>query len=169
MSFYRETLEMLEHYFPDAHIDPFPLIWFKSDNTGILPDPRRGPRRIYETAFYFSIGDRLITRATNNVVACAANKEQARHLSEKPRGVLSYFFKMFIDENTSFFDPCCGAGSSLEAAELAGAESIQGWDVDPEYVTLARELLTKSRIMRSGGLEILADMKKNATDTSEES
>jgi len=36
-------------------VNPFPVVWYKTDNAGLLPDPKRGPRRIYETAL-------LITR-----------------------------------------------------------------------------------------------------------
>ena len=44
MKFYSETVEFLRTK-TDFIIDDFPLIWSKSDNVGILPDPSRGPRR----------------------------------------------------------------------------------------------------------------------------
>ena len=67
MDYYHETAARLTAM--GWKVNPFPLVWVKSDNTGILPDPQRGPRRIYETAFIASRGDRLIVRAKSNAVA----------------------------------------------------------------------------------------------------
>src|SRR5262245_65884872 len=43
-------------------INPLPLIWMKSDGAGIIPDPERGPRQIYETCLFGSRGDRKIVQ-----------------------------------------------------------------------------------------------------------
>src|SRR5690606_36396537 len=64
MDYYQRTLDALSGM--GWSVNPFPLIWHKSDNTGILPDPSRGPRRIYETALFASRGDRKIVGAVGN-------------------------------------------------------------------------------------------------------
>jgi ParB/RepB/Spo0J family partition protein len=50
-----DTLAETVEYFKihtNLRINSKPLIWFKSDNRGILPDPKRGPRHVYETAIF---------------------------------------------------------------------------------------------------------------------
>jgi ParB/RepB/Spo0J family partition protein len=54
------TLEMFSDLAPNLSFCNFPLIWVKSDNVGIVPDPKREPRRIYETALIASREDRLL-------------------------------------------------------------------------------------------------------------
>src|SRR5690606_15860787 len=72
MDYYADTKVALEGM--GWSVNPFPLIWFKSDNSGILPDPSRGPRRVYETAFLASRGDRKIIQAVSNVFAAPVVK-----------------------------------------------------------------------------------------------
>src|SRR5690606_37631741 len=58
MKFYRDTVFELERM--GWKVNPFPLIWHKSDGAGIAPDPQRGPRQTYEAAIFASRGDRKI-------------------------------------------------------------------------------------------------------------
>jgi len=44
------TLEFFKEKAPSLEFIPVPLTWLKTDNKGILPDPKRGPRQITETA-----------------------------------------------------------------------------------------------------------------------
>ena len=141
-------------YEPTAHalacmgweLNPMPLIWMKSDGVGILPDPERGPRQIYETCLLGSRGDRKIVRAVSNAYAAPTVRE--RHMSEKPEPMLRYFFGMLVDENTVLLDPTCGSGSSLRAAESLGARSILGLERNPEFADLARDALKRSRALK---------------------
>lgn len=127
-------------------VNPFPLIWHKSDNSGILPDPKRGPRRTYETAFLCTWGDRYVVKSVSN--SYAAPNTKTSHLSEKPESVLRHFFQMLVDEHTSVLDPTCGSGSALRAAESLGAKSVLGLELNPQFAEDARELLARSRILR---------------------
>ena len=129
MDYYDEIIHILENR--DWKVNPFPLIWHKSDNVGILPDPKRGPRRVYETAFIASKGDRPIVRSVSNAVSTPSTKEY--HMSEKAPAALSHFFRMFVDESTVFLDPTCGSGNSVIAAHNAGAKHVVGLEVDPEF------------------------------------
>lgn len=118
-------------------VNPFPLIWHKSDNTGLLPDPQRGPRRIYETAFLVSRGDRKIVRPVSNCVSLPANKDAAEHLSEKPVNVLLHYFPMLVDETTRLLDPTAGSGTSLVAAKKLGAKHVQGIELNQGFCDIA--------------------------------
>jgi len=145
MNYYHDTLLFFETY-TDFRIDPFPLIWTKNDNVGILPDPERGPRRIYETCLFGSRGDRKIVRSISNSVSSPSQRDD--HMSIKPEAMLSTFFRMFVDQNTIMLDPTSGSGSSLRAAEGMGASHVIGLERDPEFASRANAALRKSREMR---------------------
>jgi ParB/RepB/Spo0J family partition protein len=135
MDYYAETILQLEEM--GWSVNHFPIIWHKSDNAGILPDPTRGPRRVYETCLIASRGDRKIVRAVSNVVSHPTTKEI--HMSEKPVGMLNKFMEMFVDENTVFLDPTCGSGNAVVAAERRGASKVLGLEKNPEFYGLAVE------------------------------
>lgn len=138
MDYYAWTKNRLE--LMGWQINPFPLIWYKNDNTGILPDPKRGPRRIYETAFMGSRGDRLITArgAVANAIAWPG-KDKEIHMSEKPVGMLKHFMSMMVDEYSLVLDPTCGSGNALKAAQALGAQKVLGIERDPEFYQRATE------------------------------
>ena len=146
MEHYGETLDLFRQHAPSLEFNAFPLVWVKSDNVGILPDPKRGPRRIYETALVASREDKLIVQAVSN--AYAAPTDKAHHPSTKPEPVLRHFFRMFVDESTSILDPTCGGGSALRAAESLGANRVLGLEVNLEHFNSARSALNQFRIMR---------------------
>lgn len=112
-------------------VNPVPMIWHRSDNAGVLPDPKRGPRQVYELCLLCTRGDRFIVQAVSNLFAHAKTKEV--HASEKPREMLSHFFRMFVDENTIMLDPTCGSGNSVIAAHTAGAKAVTGIEIDPKF------------------------------------
>lgn len=137
MDYYTKTIELLEA--GGWTVSPFPLIWLKSDNKGILPDYNRGPRRIYETALFCSRGDPKIVHAVGNAIACATTKDF--HMSEKSAVMLEHFFRMLVDEYTSFLDPTCGGGNAVRVAESLGAAYALGIERDPEFAERAKENL----------------------------
>lgn len=128
------------------YVNPMPLIWMKTDGSGIIPDPERDPRQIYETAFLCSRGDRKIVRAVAN--AYGAPVVQSRHMSEKPEPVLRHFFRMLVDENTIMLDPTCGSGSSLRAAESLNAGHCIGLEINGEFAERAMAALKSARSFR---------------------
>lgn len=136
MDYYHETFQRLSSKFK---VNPFPLVWVKTDNSGILPDPNRGPRRTYETAFFASRGDRKVVRPVSNHVGSPIQRGQ--HMSEKPQLVLSHFFRMVIDEHSSVLDPTCGSGSAIRAAVTAGASRFLGLEINTEFADHADETL----------------------------
>lgn len=145
MHYYNDTIEFFNRH-SDLVFDPFPLVWLKSDNIGILPDPQRGPRRIYETALFGSRGDRKIVRAKSN--AYSAPSVRDTHMSIKPEPMLKHFIEMFVDESTAFLDPTCGSGSSVRAAESLGAAHVTGLEINEEFADTANQALKRARNMR---------------------
>lgn len=147
---YEPTAKRLEAMGWD--INPMPLIWMKSDGAGIIPDPERGPRQIYETCLLGSRGDRKIVRAVANAYSSPTVRE--RHMSEKPEPMLRHFFGMLVDENTVMLDPTCGSGSALRAAESLGAKFTLGLEINSEFADRAREALSRARTLKKA--EMLA-------------
>lgn len=132
--YYTETLARLSQVF---WVDPYPLVWHKSDNKGTLPDPERGPRRVYEVAFLCSYGDRKILQAVSNTFSGPSQRD-GQHMSEKSEDMLAYFMKMTVDENTRLLDPTAGSGSALRAADRLGAGSVLGLEMNEEFVKNAQ-------------------------------
>jgi ParB/RepB/Spo0J family partition protein len=117
-------------------VDPFPLVWHKSDNAGVLPDPQRGPRRTYETAFFCSRGDRKIVQAVANSVSAPTTKDI--HMSEKPIEVLRHFMRMTTDGFSNVLDPTAGSGNAIQVARTLRAASALGLEIDPQFYNAAK-------------------------------
>ncbi len=139
------TLRMFSELAPTLIFWTHPLIWVKSDNSGIVQDPRRGPRHIYESCLLASRGGRAIVKVVAD--AYAAPSDRKWHPSTKPEPVLKHFFSMLVDEHTRMLDPTCGSGSAVRAAEALGASQVLGMDVDEGTVGLARTALRQSRTL----------------------
>lgn len=138
MDYYHVTKDWLERM--GWKVNPFPLIWHKSDNAGIAPDPQRGPRRTYETAFFASRGDRKLTQvgARSNSFAFPGKKgPDGIHLSEKPVEMLKHFLSMVCDEYSLVLDPTCGSGNALKAATALGAPTVLGIEKSLDFYTTA--------------------------------
>lgn len=134
MHFYTETLDFFARN-TDIKFDPFPLMWTKSDNIGIIPDPERGPRRIYETCLFGSRGDRKIVRSVSNADYSPSTRDE--HMSIKSEAMLRKFYAMFVDSSTNFLDPTCGSGSSVRAASGLGAQRVVGLEINPDFAERA--------------------------------
>jgi len=129
LDYYTETKSRLEAM--GWTVNPFPLIWHKSDNSGIISDPKRGPRRIYETAFLCSRGDRHIVQAVANLYSAPSIK--TIHMSEKNPDMLCHFFRMFVDDSTVMLDPTMGSGNAVVAAQTMGAAYTLGLEQDETF------------------------------------
>lgn len=119
-----------------------PLIWHKSDNKGMLPDPNREGRRNYETAFHCTRGDRKIVKPRSNIVA-APNKKDL-HTSEKDLSMLEHFMGMFVDESSRVLDPTCGSGNAIKAALKFKPEWALGLEINGEFAEIAKRNLARA-------------------------
>lgn len=147
MEFYVETRDFFRTRMPDWNFNKFPLIWTKTDNKGILPDAKRGPRRIYETCLFGARDDRYIVRAVSNSYGAPTGIKA--HQSEKPEPVLRHFMQMFVDEHSRVLDPTCGSGSSLRAAESLNASSVFGLEKNKDFAEGALKELKNFRAKRN--------------------
>jgi ParB family chromosome partitioning protein len=142
---YQKTLQFFKER-SNIKFDPFPLIWVKDDNKGILPDPQRGPRRLYETCLFGSRGDRLIVKTgVQNVFSAKTETDKRDHMSAKPEPMLQHFFQMFVDEHTRMLDPTAGSGTALRAAESLGAKYVRGLETDEGFCERANWVIRDAR------------------------
>lgn len=146
MEHYVETLDIFRKTLPDVIWNKFPLIWMKSDNVGIVPDPKRGPRRVYETCLMGIRGDRPIVKPIANTYSCPTDKRY--HPSTKPEPMLRHFMQMFVDNGTRMLDPTCGGGSALRAATTLGAEQVLGLEMAETHYVSAKDAYEKFERMR---------------------
>lgn len=135
MSKYEATRDYLQ--INDWKVNAYPLVWIKEDKVGIMPDANRYPRRIYETAFLCSRGDRYIRKATVNGICSPSEKRSAEHVSLKPKSVFLEFLRIFIDEDSVVFDPTCGSGTALGVSIQLGATGAVGMDISLTAVEMA--------------------------------
>lgn len=137
MKFFPDTVQELTRM--GWKVNPFPLIWHKSDGSGIAPDPQRGPRQTYEAAIFATRGDRKLTEAgcVANSFAHPGRRTDAIHVSEKPYPMLHHFLRMVCDEYSLVLDPTCGSGNALKVAEDLGAHTVLGLEQMEEFYQIA--------------------------------
>lgn len=148
MKYYTDTIAFFAKHAPQVKFNPTPLVWHKSDNRGILPDAKRGPRNIYEACLFGSIGDRHIVEPVANVYSCPTGKADAIHTNEKPQPMLRHFFRMFVDQHTRLIDPTCGSASALRAADAMNAEFVFGLEFNPEFAERSNARFRSERALR---------------------
>ena len=142
-----ETRRIFAEKAPQLKFYPFPLIWVKTDNSGISGNYKEHPRHIYETAMFASTGNRPIIRIKGD--AFGAPSDRTLHASHKPVEMLKHFFEMLVDEKTRLLDPTCGSGGALCAAEELKAEYVLGLEKDPQVAQRANNWLNAQRLARA--------------------
>jgi len=122
-------------------VQPYPLIWHKSDGSGIAPDPQRAPRNTYEAAFFCTRGDRKLTAVgtKSNSFAFPGRRDGAIHVSEKPYTMLKHFMAMICDDYSHVLDPTAGSANALKVAEDLGATRVLGLEQSEDFYTIACE------------------------------
>lgn len=133
MKFYCETKAALEG--AGWTVESYPLVWHKSDNAGVLPDPQRGGRNTYETALFCHRGDQRIVKPVAKSFAAPTTK--LYHTSEKSLTMLQHFLRMVVDDTTMMLDPTCGSGNAVRASLSLGARFSLGLELNPEFATTA--------------------------------
>lgn len=148
MNHYARTVDLLS----DAGwtIDPYPLIWVKSDGFGIAPDVLGLPKRSYEAALFCTRGKLSISSLVNNSISAPAAKATAKHPSEKVFLAVHHFLRLVVDDTSRVLDPTCGSGQALCAAEKLGAKRIVGWEISKDHVESARANLRRTRLALLG-------------------
>jgi hypothetical protein len=138
------TRQVILASWPDANISSVFLIWHCSDNSSLMPDPKRAPRRSYEIALHITLGDRFLAKGKAASFAYPRNSDDKVHRSQKHAAVLAHFFEMFVDSSTLMLDPTCGSGSSVLTAHKLGAKQVLGLELDPEMRASAVKMFNEA-------------------------
>lgn len=93
---------------------PFPFIWHKSDNKGVIPNPAFNLRRTYEQAMILFKG----TVVTQNLAGslAAPSKNSGLHPTEKPIPVVSHLLSALSFHKMRLLDPFAGSANILRAS-----------------------------------------------------
>lgn len=142
-NFRKETEDFFAERFPDAVLQPFPLIWHCSDLDGTVPDPQRYGRRTYETAMILTFGDRHIVTPKALSFAAPRGSKTRHHRSQKSQTVLNHFMSMFVDPASTVLDPTAGSGTSLLVAHQLHAKLIRGVEKEEQTYQTALSFLNK--------------------------
>ncbi len=153
MNFYTETVKQLRA--TGLMVHDHPLVWHKTPGggggLGVVPGTATTyPRRTYDTALLAVRGNRPLAKPGMNSYA-APTVGNKIHPSQKPEPMLRHFLSMVVDETTTVFDPTCGSGAALRAAEDLGAKGILGVEMDPNYAKSALARTLQARVMRQAG------------------
>ena len=97
----------------------------------------------------------MITSVVNNAYVGPTDKSED-HASVKPVDMLSYFFKMFIDENSKVLDPTCGSGTALSSALAARRWSARGRVGECWAAFTSHSFATKGAIATTGASSCLS-------------
>ena len=159
MGFYTKTVAELRKTGLNVH--DHPLIWHKTSGgggLGVAPGTEAThPRRTYDTALMCVRGNRPLVRSLSNSYA-APTVGNKIHPSQKSEPMLRYFLQMFVDETATVFDPTCGSGAALRAAEDLGAKLVLGLEMDPNYASTANTKTLQARILRQAGAKVRDDV-----------
>jgi len=144
MKNYQELLEFFATE-TDFKMQYIPLVWSK--HLGIISDPARTFRNCLEFCLFGTRGDRKIVRtAANHYHGVSSNKD---HMSEKYEPMLRHFFNALVDNTSTVFDPTCGSGAAIRAADFCGAARVLGLEINPEYAHNANSSFLKARALRN--------------------
>lgn len=81
-----------------------------------------------------------------NIFDCGfAKGESGKHPTQKPVSLMCALIELTTLKDQLVLDPFCGSGSTLVAAKSLGRNFI-GFDIDEEYVNIARDRLTAALI-----------------------
>lgn len=114
-----------------------PIIWAKSDSEGLAPWGRQGFRRTYELIFFATKNRRgLINSPVDILRHNRVSRADRDYGPEKPTGLLRELIEASTLPNDYVLDPCCGSGSTLDAARESRRRAL-GIELDESAFNLA--------------------------------
>lgn len=114
---------------------PRPVIWGKSDSEGLAPWGSAGFRLTTEFIFFATKGQKGLLASPVDYLRHdrVADKD---HAAEKPTSLLKKLIECSTLPGDFILDPCCGSGSTLQAAQSLRRVGL-GIEKDKDYYELA--------------------------------
>jgi DNA modification methylase len=95
---------------------PRPLIWHRSDSTGMLPRAEHGPRRNYECIVYAIKGNKRVNCVANDVLSIPSERG-GNTAARKPVALYVELLRRSVLPGDLVLDPCAGSGPVFDAAQ----------------------------------------------------
>ncbi|HSW65372.1 MAG TPA: DNA modification methylase [Dissulfurispiraceae bacterium] len=132
-----QYFHLLKEMAREAGWDPWPrpLVWVK--DTGHIPRPHHGPKRLYETILYCLKGDRAVNHLDGDVITCSNEKDRL-HAAQKPVELYRNLLARSVYPGCYVLDPFCGSGTVFPAASALDCVAV-GFDNDPAAVAMCVE------------------------------
>jgi site-specific DNA-methyltransferase (adenine-specific) len=124
--------------------EPFrtPITWQKSDSEGMAPWGREGFRRTTEWIFFARKGQKGLIHSPIDVLRHnRVARDEREYGPEKPVALLKEILGASTLPGDYVLDPCCGSGSTLEAALALNMRAL-GIEIDEKAYNIA---LVKTR------------------------
>lgn len=93
-----------------------PLVWFKGN--GMVPFPKHGPRRAYETILYAWKGDRETLAVRNDCIIRIPSIRELKHAAQKPVALYCDLLGRSARPGDTVLDAFGGAGGILVASNI---------------------------------------------------
>ena len=135
-----QFFEQLKELFSEKwDVWPRPLIWHRSDSTGMLPRAMHGPRKNYECILYAIKGNKRVVEVGNDVFSVTS--EKGSHTpARKPVELLTQILRRSVSAGDRVLDPCCGSGPIFSAGDSLQCR-VTGIELHPALVGLCAETL----------------------------
>jgi ParB-like chromosome segregation protein Spo0J/DNA modification methylase len=95
---------------------PRPLIWHRSDSSGMLPRSEHGPRRNYECIVYAIKGNKRVNFVANDVIPIPSERGN-NTAARKPVALYVELLRRSVLPGDLVLDPCAGSGPIFDAAQ----------------------------------------------------
>lgn len=130
-----------------------PIIWAKSDSEGLAPWGRQGFRRTYELIFFATKNRRgLINSPVDILRHNRVSRSDRDYGPEKPVSLLRELIEASTLPNDYVLDPCCGSGSTLDAARECRRRAL-GIELDESAFNLALSRAHGGKLKTDAGLD----------------
>jgi len=119
--------------------EPFrtPITWQKSDSEGMAPWGREGFRRTTEWIFFARKGQKGLLHSPIDVLRHnRVPRDDRTYGPEKPTSLLRELLAASTLPGDYVLDPCCGSGSSLQAAAALNMRAL-GIEIDEKAYNIA--------------------------------
>lgn len=113
-----------------------PIIWARQNNEGILPRPKHGPRRIYESILYAIKGDKEAHNVDGDVLF-HPNDRSVERAAHKPPSLYHDLLRRSCLPGDYAIDPCAGTGPIIPAATKL---KVKAWAIERDPVAFAQIL-----------------------------
>lgn len=126
------------------------LVWDKGPAVGGGGDTRTCFKRTWELIQTARNGELHLPRGESVLRYWVTPEESIIHVARKPESLMRYLLSALHAPDEIICDPCCGSGSTIEAAKNLGRRAI-GIEIEEKYCEIAAKRLSQEVFQFSAG------------------